>query len=81
MALERELATYRRLLPELRQHEGTFALIQGDDFIDTFSTYEDAIRQGYAKFGLQPFLVKQIQALGKVQFVSRLVDPMSSGSR
>lgn len=75
MALETELATYRAKLPELKEHEGKFVLIHGSDVIDTFSSYDDAIKEGYSKFGLQPFLVKQIQGMEQIQFVSRRVDP------
>jgi hypothetical protein len=75
MALEKELATYKAKLPELKEHEGKFVLIHGDDVVDTFSSYDDAIKEGYAKFGLEPFLVKQIQTLEQVQFISRSVDP------
>jgi hypothetical protein len=73
MALETELATYQKKLPELLAHEGKFVLIHGEDVIDLFSSYEDAIKAGYQKFNLTPFLVKQIQAVERVQFVSRLV--------
>jgi len=75
MALERELETYRAKLSELTANEGKFVLICGDQVVDIFQTYEDAIKEGYAKFGLTPFLVKQIQAVERVQFVSRFVDP------
>jgi hypothetical protein len=75
MALEKELATYRRKLPELRSSEGRFVLIHGDDVVDTYSGYDDAIKEGYGKFGLEPFLVKQIQTVEQVQFVSRFVAP------
>jgi hypothetical protein len=75
MALERELATYEKKLPELKANEGKFVLIHGDDVVDMFSSYEDAIKAGYQKFSLMPFLVKQIQAVERVQFVSRLVHP------
>jgi hypothetical protein len=47
MALEKELATYKRKLPELKDQEGKFALIHQDEVIDFFSTYEDAIKSGY----------------------------------
>ena len=60
MALEKELATYRRRLPELTSSEGRFVLIHGDDVVDTHSSYDDAIKGGYGKFGLLPFLVKQL---------------------
>ncbi len=75
MALEKELQTYKTKLPELlaNEGEGKYALIHGDDLVDVFGTYEDAIREGYAKFNLTPFLVKQIQTMEHVQFVSRLL--------
>lgn len=62
MALEKETATYKAKLTELAPHEGKFVLIPGDEVVDTFGTYEDAMKEGYAKFGLTPFLVKQVHA-------------------
>jgi len=73
MALERELATYKAKLQELLPDEGKYALIHGDDVIAVYGTYEDAIKEGYAKFGLDPFLVKQIQSSEQVHFISRLI--------
>jgi len=74
MALEKELETYKKNLPQLRaQHEGKFVLIHGDEVVDTFSTYEDAIKSGYQKFKTEPFLVKRIQAVEQVLFVSRVM--------
>ena len=75
MALERELETYKAKLPELKENEGKFVLIHGTDVVDVYSSYEDAIKVGYAKFELDPFLVKQIQSVEQIQFISRLVDP------
>lgn len=76
MALEKEMAVYKQKLPELKGQEGKFALIHGDEFVDTFTSYEDAIKEGYSKFGVNdPFLVKQIQTIEQVQFISRLVAP------
>jgi len=75
MALEREFETYKTKLPELTANEGKFVLIHGDDLVSVLDSYADAIKEGYAKFGLSPFLVKQIQAVERVQFVSRFVDP------
>lgn len=71
MALEKELETYKNKLSELRQYEGKFVLIHGDEVIDTFVSYEDAIKEGYKKYGLESFLVKQIQSIETVQFISR----------
>lgn len=81
MALEKELETYKTKLPELKGNEGKFVLIHGTDVVGTFTSYEDAIKEGYAQFKLEPFLVKQIQAIEQVQFVTRLVAPnCSTGS-
>jgi hypothetical protein len=73
MALEKELETYKLKLPELSQHEGKFVLIRGDEVVDFFASYEDAIKDGYRRFGLEHFLVKQVQAIEAVQFITRHV--------
>jgi len=78
MALETELTTYKARLHDWKEHEGKFVLIHGSDVVEFFSTYEDAIKVGYDKFKLEPFLVKQIQTIETVQFVSRFVDPCFS---
>jgi len=75
MALEKELATYKAKLNEFKGSEGKFVLIHGEDVIGMFTSYEDAIKDGYEKFKLEPFLVKQIQATEQAQFVTRLVTP------
>jgi hypothetical protein len=76
MALEKELAVFNSKLAELKaEHEGKFVLIHGDEIVDFFSSYDDAIKAGYAKFGLESFLVKQVQAMEQIQFISRFVDP------
>jgi hypothetical protein len=73
MALEKELETYRNKLPELMAHEGKYVLIHGDDVVDTFSSYEDALKEGYKRFGVKPFLVKQILAVEPVFYFTRPV--------
>jgi hypothetical protein len=79
--LEQELAVYRSKLPELlkAECEGKFVLIHKDQIVDFFSSYDDAIRAGYSKFGLEPFLVKQIHALERDHFISRFVVRRSQG--
>jgi hypothetical protein len=72
MALEKEMETYQKKLPDLQAQEGKFALIQGEQ-MDIFETYDAAINAGYQKYKLEPFLVKQIQAVEQVQFVTRLL--------
>jgi hypothetical protein len=73
MALEKELSTYRTKLPELGSNEGKYVLIHGEEVVDVFGTYEDAVKEGYDKFRLEPFLVKQIHSVEQVQFISRLL--------
>ena len=80
MALERELATYRDKLPELKDHEGKFVLIHGDTVVDFYAAYEDAIKAGYEKFKLDPFLVKQVNATEKVLHLTRHVMPHKQAS-
>lgn len=75
MALERELETWRRKFPELLQHEGKFALVHGDEIADVFAAYEDAIQAGYQRFGLQPFLVKQVQSDEQPEVITRTFAP------
>ena len=81
MALEKELQTYKNKLPELKKDEGKFVLIHDDDVVDTFTSYEDAIKEGYKLFKLEPFLVKQIQAIEQVQFISRPISPCNLPDR
>lgn len=73
MALEKELETYKSKLSQLLSDEGKFVLIHGDTIIDTYGTYEDAVKAGYGQFKLEPFLVKKIQSVEQVQFISRLL--------
>jgi len=75
MALEKELETYKKKLPELAGSEGKFALVHGDEVVELFNTYEDALKEGYAKFKLDPFLVKQITVLEQIQYITRFVAP------
>jgi hypothetical protein len=76
--LGRELDFYHEKLPEWGEHEGKYALIHDQQLVDFYSSYEDAIKVGYAQFGLEPFLVKQVHALEQVQFVSRFIEPVPS---
>jgi hypothetical protein len=70
-ALEKELAAYRKLLPTLLSQEGKFALIVGDELISVFAAYEDALKAGYEKAQLNPFLVKKISGTETVAYFSR----------
>jgi hypothetical protein len=78
VALEKEMETYKRTLPELKKDEGKYVLISGDKVIDTFTSYEDAIKEGYKLFKLQPFFVKQIHSIEHIQLISRSITPCSA---
>ena len=75
MALEAELKTYQGALPSLLAKAGKYVLIKGDDVLGLYDTYADAIQGGYEKSRLDPFMVKQIEAVEQVQFVSRSIEP------
>lgn len=74
-ALDTELATYNTNLPALLKHQGKFVLIKGEEVVDMFDTYGDALKQGYEKFGLEQFLVKRIMPTEQVSFISRHIVP------
>lgn len=80
MALEKELETYKAKLPELKAHEGKFVLIQGDNVVDMFTSYDDALKEGYQRFKLTPFLVKQILAIEPVFYFTRPIKAIHKAS-
>jgi hypothetical protein len=80
MALEKELATYRAKLAELKEQQGKFVLIHGDDVVDFYVAYEDAIKAGYEKFKLEPFLVKQVNSVETVQHFTRHITPFNQAA-
>jgi hypothetical protein len=71
MALEKELETYRLHRERLLADEGKFVVIHGESILGVFTSYEDALKAGYEKCKLEPFLVKKIQAVDPVHFISR----------
>ena len=78
MALDNEFAAYTEKLRDrnwANEHEGKFVLIKGAEVIQFFDSYGDALRSGYEKFGLEPFLVKQVRSFEQARFISRLFDP------
>jgi hypothetical protein len=70
-SLEKELKTYEEQKQKLLADEGKFVVIHGDKILGIYATYEDALKVGYEKCKLEPFLVKKIQAVEPVNFVSR----------
>jgi len=75
MALEAEVATYRRHHAELMAHEGQFVVIHGQEVIGTYPTLEAALTEGYERFPFEPFLARQIAAQDRVVIFSRSLRP------
>ncbi|WAB91948.1 hypothetical protein [Pseudomonas citronellolis] len=75
MSLETEITTYNAQLPNLLQHQGKFVVIKGEEVVDVLDTYNDALKLGYERFGLQQFLVKRIMPPEQVFFITRHVVP------
>jgi hypothetical protein len=61
MALEKELALYEKMKADLlKNHEGKFVLIRGDEFLGAFDSAENAYGEGVKRFGRESFLVKKV---------------------
>ena len=69
--LEAERITYERELPRLLDHAGQFVLIGGTSVLGVFDAYDAAMAAGYARFGVRPFLVHQIERDERVHYLSR----------
>jgi len=69
--LKTELETYERKKADLLAQAGKFTVIKGDGVIGIFDSYGDALRAGYEKCGLTPFLVKKIQAVEPLNLITR----------
>jgi hypothetical protein len=80
MALEREIETYRRKLPELLGRKGKYVVIHGEEIIGTFDGMEDALRAGYERFLNEPFLMREIKEEERVQYTSRSLRPCPSSA-
>lgn len=69
--LKQEIQTYNNALPTLLVSVGKFVLIKGPDVVGTYETYEDALKVGFDRFGLDAFLVKRIAPAEQVSFFTR----------
>lgn len=69
--LEKELETYNQNLHNLLADEGKYVVISGVEIDGIFESYSDALKMGYEKFGVKPFLVKKISATEKISYFTR----------
>jgi hypothetical protein len=74
VSLERELETFNRELARLLQEEGSrgkYALVHGDQVDSLWDSVDQALEAGYDRFGLEPFLVKQVTEHEQPRYFSR----------
>jgi len=74
-SLEKELNYFNSIYADLLgKAKDEYALIHGEELIDTFKSKEDAIKRGYELFGNSPFLVKLVTEVEDVlNFTSNLL--------
>ncbi len=74
--LEKELEIYNKLKEELLEkgNEGKFVVIKGEEVLDIFTNYEDALRQGLKRYGNTPFLIKEITQFEEINYFHHGVD-------
>ena len=69
--LEYEFKKYKDNLDKFVANEGRYVLIKGDNEIEFFDTYDDALKAGYEKYGIEPFLVHKINRIETILNFSR----------
>lgn len=61
--LSRENAAYDKVREQLlRDHRGKIALIHDDEVVGIFATVDEALLQGYRRFGLVRMVAREITA-------------------
>ena len=71
MPFEKEMATYDANLIDLLGSQGKYVLILGDEISGPFDTFDEALDVGYDKYGLAPFMVKQIHKAEPIHYFAR----------
>ncbi len=73
-ALTNETAAYHAHLPRLlREHSGQFVLIKGDEVVGIFPDRSSALEDGYRRFGIVSFLVREISDNHPVIYLPNVV--------
>ncbi len=76
MALEKELKTYHRNLPDLLDRAGKYVVIHEESVIGVYDSYADALQAAYKELGADViFLVREIQAQEPQAFFTRHIRP------
>ena len=72
MSLDKEIQTFKTHKKQLlAEKKDRFVLIKGDKVISDFVSYEDALSDGYKRYGNQEFLVKQVLENDMVNFFTK----------
>jgi hypothetical protein len=73
-SLKEEIEYFNSKLPDwLDTYEDQFALIKDHQLIGTFSTEVEAYKEGIARLGNVPFLIKQISRVEIIQKLPALM--------
>jgi len=71
--LKLELEFFEKIRAKLLEtNEGQFALIKGEEFIEAFTTEEQAYIAGVQKYGVDSFLIKKIRKEDMVHSIPAL---------
>lgn len=76
--LDQETRTYQENLAAWKEHEGRFVVIRGTEVAGFFDDYEEALDNGYKRFGVTAFFVKQVRAKPVVHTITRLFAPTAA---
>ena len=72
-AIKKELDHFERVKKDLlKSDKGKIALIKGETLVGTFTTLEEAYKEGVRRFGKDPFLIKPILEVEQVQTIPAL---------
>ncbi len=66
--LKEEYEFYLSNKEKLLQYEGKFVLIKGNEIVDIFSSYEDALKGGLKRFGNSPFPIQQVKKIEDINY-------------
>lgn len=69
--LQIELETFEKIKGTLLPQEGKYAVVYGTELLGVFDTYDDALKVGYEKCALKPFLVKKIEIIEPINYFFR----------
>jgi hypothetical protein len=74
MALEKELETFKKRLPEwLDLYHNKYVLIMGEELIGVFDEPRTAYQAGVERFGNVPMLIRQVRSEDETSFYPALM--------